>query len=348
MNIHQQIKKDNLHSKLSLEILEFKVDLCSNPSNATSIVPRYHGRPAPPQPLIFSGSRGRRRSRHRCCIGSDVSSLVIPLPLSFDLRNQENQRTTTSKRMERRKELVFSSLSTPSTKPDENFKNAKEERVPKHSTDDSSEEVIYTQKKNLHTLLHDLQIDINTPRYRKRAINRRSAMSTSSHPPFNPNPSPVPDLNTDNTSTELYVNTEPKQCSLSRRGSLIADVSKFVDTHISCQTLAQNEVEKQPPFSQLRKSTRRFSLILQDALNQFKTLESTAPRESSAPTPTSEGMFFRMRRSSLILTQNIISVFVKNHGDKDDSEEGSNVLLETMIRNESVNLLNTLKYRERE
>ena len=233
------------------------------------------------------------------------------------------------------------------------------------------------RKKNFRSMLDDLEVDLETPRYRLRAMDRRCALNTTDHPPFNPSPSLSPYLHRTSTGIEdedeeddeeedeegvEYKKSEPPR---RRRSSRILDLSFFKsaraqqegqqhdsnDSHNESDHSEGCEPERVTfvPAGSMQKRKRRSSSILD--LRLFKAGEpreevTTAPRRRSSLEQLSQ----RVKRSSSLLTQHVISKF-KNEvfgvvTQPPEQDKEVNILMATMLENQSKNLLNSIKNEE--
>jgi len=180
------------------------------------------------------------------------------------------------------------------------------------------------QKKNLCDMFEELHIEPHAPRYRRRSLERRSALSTTHHPHFDlvspPTPPPPPPQRTD----IAYSNTRPKTLSQ------IADQS--------VRKMQRDSISRQVSdgWDQDQKLRRPISQKLSGgSSNSLNTAASTTDK-----------IYQRVRRNSSLLTQQLISMFNKNEKFEEitsPTAHHTNVLLETLKRNNSHNILNTFK-----
>ena len=189
--------------------------------------------------------------------------------------------------------------------------------------------------RSLREMLLELDIDIDSShgRYRKRSMDRRPALNTIVHPPFEA--IPESDDECANTAPEL----PPAPVSWPKRHSAtIRDLSIFGGSESSREVSAP--IDEQLVRGKQRKPSLTFGLFRKvkgvDEIYKYKNVEQR----------NAESIANMVRQSSDSLTKQLSSVrnmFTKNaEFDKDDPIR-NNILLATMERRQSNNLLNALK-----
>jgi len=188
--------------------------------------------------------------------------------------------------------------------------------------------------RTLREMLLELGIDIDSShgRYRKRSIDRRLALNAIVHPPFEAIPE------SDNACANTAPELPPAPVSWPKRHSvIIRDLSIFGGSD------SPREVVSAPIDGQLLRGKQRSpSLTLfrkvkgVDEIYKYKNVE---PRKA-------EPIANMVRQSSDNLTKQFTSVrnmFTKNAEFDEDDPIRNNILLATMERRQSNNLLNALK-----
>ncbi len=261
-------------------------------------------------------------------IGKNKSYLTSQeLLYSREICSDTSKNTSPSRNriMERRAEVLLS----PRTLNRNQNGNSKEIFVPIKS--------VSNPKKNLHDIFQELHIEPRKPRYRRRSLERRSALSTTHHPHFDlvlPQTQPAahrPFATTIDESIGLsYSNTKPR--------IFLHEEQRIKDAVSSRQMYDSPDQGK---GNEKKGITMKRTLSL-----NFMGGASTTSRNSR---DSKTGKIYEsVRRNSSLLTQHLICMFNHKNDNFDEftsrpSHQHPNVLLETLKRNKSQNILNTIK-----
>jgi hypothetical protein len=240
---------------------------------------------------------------------------------------------------------------------------------------------LLTKKKNLYDMFQELQIEPYKPRYRRRSMERRSAMCTINHPHFDLMPR---SLSADCSITSKDVSVQPQQFLNTTSGD---DSKQSLSNNKS-----QNTIEKHHDRTYRRQSDFAITYMIEEhapsSLNQQqqKHAPSSVPltsknhqqqknqvcdndREenediqkrgkiqmlkshSERPRKNQSFNLSHQLHRSLSLPKHIINFFNSNKNNdefediKNSTQSGysqSNALLETLKRNHSQNILNVVK-----
>jgi len=248
--------------------------------------------------------------------------------INREQRNQINEEQHRTRTMQRRAEIL-------------SLRNCPADMIEVHQKSSSYPGPKPT--KTLRELLIELDIDIDSShgRYRKRSIDRRPALNTIVHPPFET--IPESDNECANTAPEL----PPAPVSWPKRRSvIIRDLSIFGGLDSPREANAPIDEQLLGVRGKHRSSPRLCGKQRSPSLTLFRKVKSVDEISKDVEPRKAKPIANMIRQSSGNLTKQLSSVrslFTKNAKFDEDEPIRNNILLATMKRRQSNNILNALK-----